>query len=777
MKTFGRAEKHPAHLALLVLVVVSLAAIEFGSPLSAACLLLLGFVLLGAAELARTPNWKGLLTRALESYSAGLCIYGPDLRLIVSNGFFASMYGLTPTQVNPGATLEDILRHRAHAFRSRRFPAGYIDAYVDDAAAAPAQSVHELVDGRIIAVSRHKMNDGGLVEVHRDVTNEWQAEDRADRAMQALIEKQFAIDQAVIVGITDVKGNITYANENFCRISGYSKDELIGQNHRILKSDIHPKGLFRNMYRTLAQGKVWRGELCNRAKSGKLYWVDTVITPQLGPDGKPISYMAIRIDVTARKEAEAQISFAATHDSLTSLLNRPALLDQARVALAQANDPGSCFGVYLIDLDGFKAVNDTLGHHAGDHLLRQVAARLNELTQTPDLVARLGGDEFAIIRQSDGPFQEDCLSFSRRLVEAMAAQFNVEGHPIHISTSVGIALCPDHGSTPQDLLKKADLALYAAKAAGRNCFRLYQPAMLEAVEGEKELENELRGALARGELELHYQPILDAKTRAVCAAEALVRWRHPEQGVIPPARFIPVAEQTGLILQLGEWIIKQACRDAASWPPHVRLAINVSAMQFKRGNLFDVVVRALMQSGMNPRRLEIEVTETALLEQQSEQLHTFRQLKNIGAELVLDDFGTGYSSATYVTNFPFDKIKIDRSFVHGFDTRRECAAVIASAVALAKGLGITITAEGIESESQFAALRSIDIDFMQGYLFSPPVSSEEFVRDLTPVTSARGGEPFTAKDRAARQTPPLAPPTAGAPRSEADIGASVRIRR
>ncbi|MES1148538.1 MAG: EAL domain-containing protein, partial [Bradyrhizobium guangdongense] len=727
-KACGSAERHPAHFALLVLVVVSLATIQFGSPLSAACLLLIGFGLVGASELVRAPDWKGLLGRALETNPAGLCIYGPDLRVIIGNEHFGAMYGLSSEQVKPGTSLEDILRLRANVIHRRRRHAGYVEAYGDRSAATPEETVHELVDGRIISVSRRPMSDGGLVEVHRDVTNEWQAEDRADRAMQEVIEKQYAIDQAVIVGITDTKGTITYANENFCKISGYARDELIGQNHRLLKSGTHSRELFRDMYRTLARGKVWRGELCNRAKSGKLYWVDTVITPQLGPDGKPISYMAIRIDITARKEAEAKISFAATHDSLTSLLNRSALLNQAETVLAQADADNNCFGVHLLDLDGFKGVNDTLGHHAGDDLLRQVAARLAGLTDGHDLVARLGGDEFAIVRRSSGARSADSLDFGRRLVEAMATPFEIDHHPVHISSSVGIAICPGHGRTPQELLKKADLALYAAKASGRSCFCTYQPAMLEAIEDDKELEAELRIALARGEFELHYQPILDAASRTVCAAEALVRWRHPKRGLIPPTRFIPVAEQTGLILPLGEWIISQACRDAASWPSHLKLAVNVSAIQFKRGNLFDIVTEALLQSGLPPSRLEIEVTETAVLEQRPEQLQTFRKLRNIGIELVLDDFGTGYSSASYVTDFPFDKIKIDKSFVQGFDTRRECAAVIASAVALAKGLGIAITAEGIESEPQFAALRAIDVDYMQGYLFSRPLPREDFLQ-------------------------------------------------
>ena len=250
--------------------------------------------------------------------------------------------------------------------------------------------------------------------------------------------------------------------------------------------------------------------------------------------------------------------------------------------------------------------------------------------------------------------------------------------------------------------------------------------MLEAIHRERVLEAKLRNALAKGEFELHYQPIIDIETRAIRAAEALVRWRHPTEGLIPPSQFIPVAENTGLILPLSEWIIRQACQDAAAWPARINLAVNVSAIDFQRGNLFDVVMKALLQSGLNPRRLQIEVTETALLEHQTQQLQTFRQLKNMGAALVLDDFGTGYSSASYVTNFPFDEIKIDKSFVQGMP-KRECAAVIASAVALAKGLGIAITAEGIETELQLEAVQSMEIDFAQGYLFSPPVPGAEFI--------------------------------------------------
>lgn len=342
-------------------------------------------------------------------------------------------------------------------------------------------------------------------------------------------------------------------------------------------------------------------------------------------------------------------------------------------------------------------------------------------------MARLGGDEFAIIQRMHGLEPETAISFSRRIVKALAEPFLIDDHhTINIGASIGTALSPEHGTSVGDLLKKADLALYEVKAEGGNGLRLYRPAMLQVIEGEKALENSLRNALIEGQFELHYQPVVDIKTRSLMAAEALVRWRNSANELVSPLQFIPAAERSGLILPLGEWIIQQACQDAASWSSDIQLAINVSAIQFKKGNLFDVVMQALLRSGLSPQRLQIEVTETALLENQSGQLRTFRQLKNIGVTLVLDDFGSGYSSASYLTNFPFDRIKIDKSFVQGLP-KRECAAVIASAVALAKGLGITITAEGIETESQLRGLEPMGIDFGQGYLFSPPVPLQQFI--------------------------------------------------
>jgi diguanylate cyclase (GGDEF)-like protein/PAS domain S-box-containing protein len=737
MKTFDRVRECSVAIASGMLVLAAVLGLQAGISLSAAALALAAAIVTGAGA-ARRPDWRELLNRAIGSTPVGLCLFDSNLRVITSNEQFAAMYGLTGAQVRPGSTFRDILGNGLTSFGPLQ-RLDYIDDFVRTDRVGPDPAVHELCDGRIISVSRHAMAGGGLVEIHRDITNERLAEERANLAMQALLEKQYAIDQAVIVAITDVKGTITYANDNFCKISEYAREELIGQNHRLLKSGAHGKELFQDMYRCLAKGQVWRGEICNRSKSGRLYWVDTVITPQLGAEGKPISYMAIRVDITARKEAEAKLSFAARHDALTGLLNRSAVVAEVKAAW-QSGAQAGCFSVHLVDLDGFKSINDTLGHNAGDDLLKQVASRLRSLVGGPYLVARLGGDEFAVIGPASAASSPSGVCLGQLIVEAMTQPFEVHHHKVNISASVGVAHCPDHGSTPEDLLKKADLALYDVKAAGRNGYRLYQPRMLEAVEAEKAVEAKLRTALARGEFELHYQPILDVATRSTRAAEALVRWRHPADGLIPPADFIPVAEHTGLILPLSEWIIEHACRDAASWPGGMQLAVNVSAIQFKRGNLFDLVMRALLQSGLSPHRLQLEVTETALLEHQAEQLHMFRKLKNLGVALVLDDFGTGYS---------FDKIKIDRSFVQGVH-RRECSAVIASAVALAKGLGITITAEGIETEEQFGLLRSMGVDFAQGYLFSRPMPHEDLAASQGWADAPAGGMLDEGRRRAGR---------------------------
>jgi diguanylate cyclase (GGDEF)-like protein len=377
--------------------------------------------------------------------------------------------------------------------------------------------------------------------------------------------------------------------------------------------------------------------------------------------------------------------------------------------------------VMMIDLDKFKAVNDTLGHPAGDQLLVEVSARLKSTIRETDILARLGGDEFAIIQEGGASQYEGATALALRIIDAISRPFDLKGHQASVGTSIGIAMAPENGVEPEELLKRADLALYEAKAGGRNDFRVFQAEMLEVADIQRSAESELRDAIARDEFELHYQPMVDVKQRRLCGVEALVRWRHPTKGLIAPDQFIPLAESTGLIVPLGEWVLRQACTDAASWPAHVKVAINISAVQFKTGNLFDVILCTLVETGLSAERLELEITETSLLENQDAHLTTIRQLKNLGIAMALDDFGVGYSSVSYLTNFPFDKIKIDKSFTKGALNRRDFAAVVSSVLALAQGLGIVTTAEGVETEEQFEYMRKAGVNLVQGYLFGWPV--------------------------------------------------------
>jgi predicted signal transduction protein with EAL and GGDEF domain len=333
----------------------------------------------------------------------------------------------------------------------------------------------------------------------------------------------------------------------------------------------------------------------------------------------------------------------------------------------------------------------------------------------------LGGDEFAII-QEGGPNQhEAAIALALRIIDAISQPFDLNGNRANLGTSIGIVLAPEHESDPEGLLKRADLALYDAKANGRNDYRFFRNELLEVADTQRTAEIELRDAIERQEFELHYQPVVDAKTRTLCGVEALVRWRHPTKGLIGPDKFVPLAESTGLIVPLGEWILRRACADAASWPAHVKLAINISAIQFKKDDLFEVILSTLVETGLTPGRLELEITETSLLENQEAHLTTIRQLKNLGISMALDDFGTGYSSVNYLANFPFDKIKIDKSFTQGVLSRRDCKAVVASTLALAQGLGTVTTAEGVETEEQLEYMRAAGVDLVQGYLFGRPV--------------------------------------------------------
>jgi diguanylate cyclase (GGDEF)-like protein len=446
------------------------------------------------------------------------------------------------------------------------------------------------------------------------------------------------------------------------------------------------------------------------------------------------------VDISALKRAEEEIRRLANHDALTNLPNRVLLRAEMEKALLQALESGERFVLMMLDIDRFKSINDALGHPAGDALLQEVASRLLQAVRGSDTVARLGGDEFAILLPG-GLGAGDAEALARRIIADVSRPCTIDGQSITVGTSIGIVIAPDDGTGLDHLFRNADIALYRAKSDGRGTFRLFDEMMDREVQARRTLELELGAAFQNGEFELHYQPQVDLASGDVIGFEALLRWRHPERGPIPPSVFVPIAEEIGLIGPLGEWVIHRACHDAQRWPGSLKVAVNLSPEQFHSGSrLLSSVTAALRQSGFPPQRLELEITESVLLADDAPTLHTLHNLRALGLSISLDDFGTGYSSLSYLRKFPFDKIKIDQSFVRELSTRDDCTAIVRAVAGLARSLGMGTVAEGVETNLQRTLLMAEGCTEAQGYLFSPPIPNAEVVALL----KSRKGYPIAA---------------------------------
>jgi diguanylate cyclase (GGDEF)-like protein len=443
------------------------------------------------------------------------------------------------------------------------------------------------------------------------------------------------------------------------------------------------------------------------------------VTHRMLPGGGSVS---THEDITDRRKVEAQIAYMAHHDVLTGLPNRVRFREQMDMALGRL-PRGSGFAVLCLDLDSFKNVNDTLGHPVGDALLTEVGRRLRDCLREHDSIARLGGDEFAIIQAASDPRRAEALA--RRIVNELSGPYEVAGYRVVSSASVGVAMSPSDGTDADQLLRNADMALYRAKADGRGTFRFFELAMDAEAQARRTIEMDLRQALQAGEFEVHYQPLLDARLGRVAGVEALLRWHHPSRGLVPPDEFIPVAEEIGLITEIGKWVLMEACREVASWTGTLNLAVNLSPDQFRSGDVVESVVAALTESGFAPERLELEITESLLLQNEETTLNTLHKLKRLGVSISMDDFGTGYCSLSYLRSFPFDKIKIDRSFVHEMGERGGCDAIVQAIVNLGARLGIATTAEGVETEGQLEQLAAVGCSEVQGFLFSPALPGHE----------------------------------------------------
>jgi diguanylate cyclase (GGDEF)-like protein len=439
------------------------------------------------------------------------------------------------------------------------------------------------------------------------------------------------------------------------------------------------------------------------------------------PEG---GWVATYEDISQRRQAEAKIVLLAHYDGLTGLVNRAYFHQQLAPALARVDWQTRRLAVLCLDLDGFKDVNDTYGHPTGDQLLREIGNRLKANCRETDIVARLGGDEFAILHIFDDvPSSADVLA--TRLIDRLSEPFDLDGRNVQITASIGIAIAPNDGRTTEEVMRNADLALYRAKSEGKRCHRFFEQDMEAERRERRSLENDLRAALANGELRVHFQPLVDSRKVEITGFEALMRWSHPVRGQVSPALFIPVAEEIGVISALGDWVLREACRQAATWPGELTLAINLSPAQFKTGNLIETLQDVLAASRLAPHRLELEITESLLLDKCDTTMQTLHAMRALGIRIAMDDFGTGYSSLSYLRSFPFDKIKIDQSFVRELTSHPDCIKIVRSIAALGASLGMTTTAEGVETAEQFEQLQRAGCDQVQGYLFGRPRPIDE----------------------------------------------------
>ncbi len=574
-------------------------------------------------------------------------------------------------------------------------------------------------DGTIIEVHGAPLPGGGFVTIYTDVTERRRAEENL-----VLAKKVFDNSPEAIM-ITDEKNRIVSVNEAFTQITGYGPNEVLGEDPRILASGQHDKTFYRQMWDTLRRNGHWAGEILDRRKSGDVYpkWMSINAVMEF-PASRVTHYVAMFTDITERKRAEERIHFLAHHDALTELPNRLSLELRLEQALIDARRHDWNVGVLFIDLDRFKVINDTLGHSVGDKLLIEVAHRFTAAVRESDMVARLGGDEFVIVLPDlDNP--DAAAHVALKVVSALLAPICIDSHELHTSPSIGISIYPMDGRSVDAILKNAGTAMYHAKALGRNNYQFFAEEMNRVANERLSLEGRLRQALARQELSLHYQPQITADETRVVGVEALLRWETPTEGMIAPDRFIAIAEETGLIVPIGAWVLKEACRQLRAWldagVSPLRMAVNLSARQLRNADLLATVGEALAESGIPPHLLELEITESAIMEKPEEAIKVLQALKQRGIELAVDDFGTGYSSLAYLKVFPIDHLKIDRSFVCDIERDADDAAIAISTIALAHSLDLKVVAEGVETRDQLTLLQRNGCDEVQGFLFSRPL--------------------------------------------------------
>jgi diguanylate cyclase (GGDEF)-like protein len=661
------------------------------------------------------------LREVMELMPAGLVMYDEQDRLVLWNRRYDEIYSETADLRTPGVTFVEMLRAGV-ARKIYAEAAGRGEAWIAERLALRKQAsqLHEqrLRNGRWLRVEDYKMASGGVIGVRVDITELKQREEelrlqnmKVDAALQNMSQG---------LAMFDADRRLVFCNKQYAALYGLSSELMTPglSSQQVLdyrtQSGIIPLSAAGDYIkdRETKAGAASKSETLIELTDGRT--LSAIIRPT--PNG---GWVTTHEDITDRRRAETQVAHLALHDPLTDLPNRALLHERLETALGRVR-AGEQLAVLYLDLDHFKDVNDTLGHAVGDELLKCIADRVRRCLNADDTLARLGGDEFAVILTGLRE-RGEAADMAERIHEAVVAPCVLDGHQVLVGVSIGISFAPLDADTADQVLKNADMALYGAKGAGRGTHRFFEPQMSSLASARRALEVDLRNALSRNEFELYYQPLVNLDSGRITSCEALLRWRHPERGLVPPVEFIPLAEETGLIGQLGKWVLATACAEAAAWPDDIAVSVNISPVQINDSTLVLAVVQALASSGLPARRLEIEVTESVLLEQSRFTLSTLHQLRNLGVRIALDDFGTGWSSMSALRRFRFDKLKIDRSFIHDLSDQSEAEAIVRVLAELAKSLCMMTTAEGVETQAQLERVRTLGCTEMQGFLHSKPM--------------------------------------------------------